>query len=222
MSMKSITKPSMPGTRSLFETIESLHHATKMIRPRGIMKTWVLTHVDFLLKNTMQEGILNIKLKKMPTIGNSQGGEQTNSRRFDNRAKSIFIVKTIPLLKSFGHESHFVTLNRPISTMLCLENPLGVNNIDARARRNQVPSLILKESIVFKLHCSTPMGNTESLMMSTGLNRSISDTMILARSELGNSTIGTLLGLNNAQLALSPNTRQRGRSSHQRSSRRWR
>jgi hypothetical protein len=158
----------------------------------------------------------------MPTIGNSQGEEQTNSSRLDNGTESIFIVKTIPLLESFGHESRFVTLNRPISTTLCLENPLRVNNIDSRARRNQVPSLILEESIVFKLHCRTPMGNTESLIMSTGLNRRISDTMSLARSEPGNSTIGTLLGLNNTQLASSPNTRRRGRSSHQRSSRCWR
>jgi hypothetical protein len=52
----------MPGTRCLLETIESLDHTTQMLWLRRINKPRWLTHVHLLLKNNMEESILNIEL----------------------------------------------------------------------------------------------------------------------------------------------------------------
>jgi hypothetical protein len=52
----------MPCARSLFETINGLLKMTQMRRARRILKARGLSHKDFLLKNTIQKCILNIKL----------------------------------------------------------------------------------------------------------------------------------------------------------------
>jgi hypothetical protein len=67
------TKVSTPRMRSLLKTIYGVDHATKMIQLGGILKTRRLMHVHFLFENTMKECILNIKLAKIPSIGNSHG-----------------------------------------------------------------------------------------------------------------------------------------------------
>jgi hypothetical protein len=63
----------MPRTRSLLQAIQSLYKTTEMLRTCRINKAWGLTHINLLLKNTMQKGILDIKLSKEPSTSNSQG-----------------------------------------------------------------------------------------------------------------------------------------------------
>lgn len=64
---------SMPSTRSLFETIKCFHQATEVLRMVRINKPRGLTHVNLLLKNTMQKRIRNIQLTKGPTSCDSKG-----------------------------------------------------------------------------------------------------------------------------------------------------
>jgi hypothetical protein len=65
-------KTSMPCTRSLFKTINSLDQATEIFRMSRINKPKRLPHINFLLKYSMKEIILNIKLTEQPTSSNSQ------------------------------------------------------------------------------------------------------------------------------------------------------
>jgi hypothetical protein len=114
----------MPGTRCLLETVESLDHTTQMLWLRMINKPRWLTHVHFLLKNTMKESVLNIELAKMPTIRDRERKKQMNSSRFDNRTEGVIVVKTIPLFKPFRHKPRLVPFNRTIRAPLYFEDPL--------------------------------------------------------------------------------------------------
>jgi hypothetical protein len=58
--LKFSTKTRVPCPRSLFETIESFIKATNIFWSTGILKTWWLLHVYFLLQNTMKKRVLDI------------------------------------------------------------------------------------------------------------------------------------------------------------------
>jgi hypothetical protein len=90
----------MPCTRSLFQSIQSLYKTAEMLGTCRINKAWGLTHINLLLKNTMQKSILDIKLSKEPSTSNSQGERQANGSRLDNWTERVFIIKTIPLFET--------------------------------------------------------------------------------------------------------------------------
>jgi hypothetical protein len=82
--LKDRAKTCMPRTRSLLQSIQSLHKAAEMLRTCMINKAWGLMHINLLLQNSMQKGILHIKLTKGPSSSNSQREQQTNGSGLDN------------------------------------------------------------------------------------------------------------------------------------------
>jgi hypothetical protein len=138
-----------------------------MLRTVRINKPRRLAHIDLLLKNTMQKCILNIKLAKGPATSDSKGQQQPNSGRLNNRTEGILVVKTVPLFETLSNESGLVPLNRAICMPFDLEDPFGINDVETGARRDQLPSTIVTESLNLKVHGSTPVRNTQcSLIMS--------------------------------------------------------
>ena len=88
MSAERGTKACMPCTRSLLEAIQCLHQAAQMIRTIRISKSRRLTHINLLLKNTMEKGILHIQLAKGPTMCDSQREQNTDGSRLDVMVES--------------------------------------------------------------------------------------------------------------------------------------
>jgi hypothetical protein len=111
----------MPGTRSLLETIQSLHQATQMIRSGLVSKSRRLTHVNLLFQNTMKGSILNFQLAKGPTSCDCHREQDANGGWLDNRVEGVFIVKTIVLSEPFRNQSSLISLNRPINMFLHFE-----------------------------------------------------------------------------------------------------
>jgi hypothetical protein len=151
-------------------------------------------HVDLLLKNTMEECILNIKLPKMPTTRDCKREQKANSGGLNDRAESIFIVQSIPLFESLGNQARFVALNRPVRVTLDLKDPLRVNDIDTRTRRNQPPGLIAKEGLILSLHRLTPVRYAHSIMMRSRLRGRIGDAMSGTCRQPGDRPIDPDLG----------------------------
>jgi hypothetical protein len=56
-----------------------------------------LTHVYLFLKDTMNKGILNIKLVKRPSSSDSQREQKMNSGGLDHRTEGVLIIKAITL-----------------------------------------------------------------------------------------------------------------------------
>jgi len=63
------TKFSKPGSRSLFETVESMTKKTNCAR-RMVIARWRM-HINFLSKITIQECIFDIHLKRLPMTHNN-------------------------------------------------------------------------------------------------------------------------------------------------------
>lgn len=125
-------------------------------------QSWVdisrrLAHVDILLKNTVQESILNIELVKAPTTGEGKRKHQMDSGMLDNRTESFSIINTKLLFKPFGDQARFVSINCTVSPMFELEYPLAIDQVAARRRRNEVPGSVRHESLVFCIHSTAPI-----------------------------------------------------------------
>jgi hypothetical protein len=87
-------------------------------------KSWGLPHVDFFLKKTMKECILNIQLSKTPTAGDCQRQEEPNGGRLDDGTEGVLIVKPMTLFESLGNKTSFVALDGAVSMSLHFEDPL--------------------------------------------------------------------------------------------------
>jgi hypothetical protein len=124
--------------KSLFETIEVLDKAKRMLSTSWINKPSSLMHIHIFFKNSMEKSILNIQLMKRPSLCNSKK-QKVNSIWFNNGTKCILVVKAIPLFETFSNQVSLVHFDGDISMILNLENSLGVNNINTRLRRNKTP-----------------------------------------------------------------------------------
>ncbi|KAE9591321.1 hypothetical protein Lalb_Chr20g0117261 [Lupinus albus] len=49
-------------------------------------------HIDFLIKITMKEDIIDIKLLDNPSIYGSNGYEKTNGGKLDHMSKSLIVL----------------------------------------------------------------------------------------------------------------------------------
>jgi hypothetical protein len=93
----------MPSMWSLFQAIERANQTTIVIRFSRISKTRRLSHIDLLIKKTIQKGVLNIKLSNMPLTRKSDAKDKSDSRRLDHRTECLIIIQTILLFETFGN-----------------------------------------------------------------------------------------------------------------------
>ena len=125
-----------PGTRSLFEAIESFLQLTYMIPVPGINVPRRLFHMDIFNESAIEECILHIKLVERPYVGNNKREHNTNSSSLNNRTESVSVIKTRYLSIAFGHKTNLEALNGPIKQIFCPEHPFGTNNICVVRSRN--------------------------------------------------------------------------------------
>jgi hypothetical protein len=62
----------------------------------------------------------------------------------------------VPLFKPFGDEAGFVAVDGAVRSMLELENPTAVNQIDAATRRHKTPGAVVLEHGKLSVHGSFP------------------------------------------------------------------
>lgn len=80
-----------------------------------------------------------------------------NSCRFDHRTKSVMIVDTFFLIKSFSNETGFVAFKSAISLTFDPINLFRINDPLVCWRRNQDPIVVATKGINFLGHSFTPM-----------------------------------------------------------------
>jgi len=94
-----------------------------------INKTWRLFHVDLLVKNTVKEGIMDIKLMNFPTTRNDNGEDQSDGRLFDDRTKGFRVINTFLLSETPSNQTCFIPLDATIRSVFNLVHPPTTNNI---------------------------------------------------------------------------------------------
>ena len=104
----------------------------------------------------MKESVADINLSKTPSARHSQGKNYSNDGRLDNRTERITIVNAKLLGETTSNQSSFVLINRAIRTVLGLEYPFALNNIDSARSRHKNPSLVVVKGSELINHCCTP------------------------------------------------------------------
>jgi hypothetical protein len=122
------------------------------------------------------------------------------------------------LFEPLGNKPCFIALNSTINMMLCLEHPLGINNIKTWTRQNKAPCLIAEKSLILQFHSSSPMWDTKSFSMISRLESGIRNAMSMISSEPSNSPISALFRINNSHLLMCHDARCRSSNRCRRSS----
>jgi hypothetical protein len=78
----------------LFEAIESIRQLANIGGVLRIDKPWELIHEHLLLEKPMKEGVLYIKLFDDPSTIKSNGENNVNGLRLDNRAEGFSTVNS--------------------------------------------------------------------------------------------------------------------------------
>ncbi|GMP25747.1 hypothetical protein CsSME_00002457 [Camellia sinensis var. sinensis] len=95
------------------------------------------THVNLLNEMAIKKSILNIHLIKRPRTNSSDKDQSTDSSHLGNRSKCLLIIKTILLRETFGNQTSFVVLKRPIRMSLDFVNPFATSQVLTSKQRNQ-------------------------------------------------------------------------------------
>jgi hypothetical protein len=66
-----------------------------------------------------------------------------NSSKFHNWTKCIIIGNSIAFLETFSHYMSLVLINRTISFVFDFMDPLTIDEVAARSRRNKMPSFVV-------------------------------------------------------------------------------
>ena len=99
----------------MFEAIESIRQLANIGGVLRIDKPWELIHEHLLLEKPMKEGVLYIKLFDDPSTIKSNGENNVNGLRLDNRAEGFSTVNSFKSSESVGNKPCLQSLKTPIS-----------------------------------------------------------------------------------------------------------
>jgi hypothetical protein len=142
-----------------------------MVRARIINKTWWLLTIYHFIQVVIEKGILDIELTDRPRAGDSNGEDETDGGRLDNRTEGLIIVEAWTLRVSTNHPASFMASKSSIRVKFVPKDPFTGDHICMRRARNERPGFVVEKSLVLVRHSSTPERVLESLAKS-GWNRS--------------------------------------------------
>ena len=85
--------------------------ATDISEQSRVNKTYGLLHINNLLKGTIEEGIMYIKLRDLPMVRYNNGKNEPNSSQFNNMTEGFGAVDSLP----FSETMHKRALLRSIA-----------------------------------------------------------------------------------------------------------
>jgi hypothetical protein len=115
-----------------------------------------LAAVDCLRESTMQEHILHIKLVDGPGMLDGQGKHHANGGWIDNRAKCLIVVDVGPLGEAVKNPTGLVPFQGDVGVEFVLEDPFIGDDVGANRMRDNIPSVVSDQSIIFFLHDTMP------------------------------------------------------------------
>ncbi|KAL3015697.1 hypothetical protein AAZX31_06G170900 [Glycine max] len=151
-----MTKFTKPCSRRLFQPIKRPTKLThKAILPLS-NKPRRLLHINILLKITVEEDILNIKLMKGPMTDGRHSKKQTNSGELGYRRESITVINAIYLCVALSYQASLKPINLTIGPNFNSVDPSATHSRLTRRERNELPSTIIFKSLHFINHSLSP------------------------------------------------------------------
>ena len=106
----------------------------------------------------MEEGFLHVELVNNPPTGQSKREHCTDPGGLHHRAKGLVGVDAQALSEATKHPSSLLPLKGSINMELVLEDPLARDDVGVRRARYELPGVVLQKCLVFRFHCSPPIG----------------------------------------------------------------
>jgi hypothetical protein len=104
----------------------------------------------------MHEHVLHIELMDRPGMGDDWQKHHVDGGRLDHWAEGLIVVDTGPLGEVVKDLMSLVPLQGAIRVELMFEDPFAGDDIRANRMRDDIPSVVGDESIIFFLHGTTP------------------------------------------------------------------
>jgi hypothetical protein len=120
-----------------------------------------LAIVDDLGELAMEEGILDVELASLPFKGESDGEDDADRGRFDNRTERLIEVNALLLRETAKHPACFVAVEGAIGLQLVAKDPLVRDNVGIPRIRHEIPSVVAEESTILLGHSLKPVGILE-------------------------------------------------------------
>jgi hypothetical protein len=192
-----------PGTRGLFQAIKRMPKTTN--HPIGNRIPRRRLHVNLLTQLSIEECVLNIKLRHRPVSNRSDSKKSAHSGHMSHKGKCLIIVTAVLLLKAMSHKTRFIALKRSIRAGLNFIDPLTRDRMNTGRRRNKIPgasalkrsNLLSHGKLPFRMTLSIPIrswlgGNKKTVLTrrvmvwsTTLTNRTSREKLISGRRLIG-------------------------------------
>jgi hypothetical protein len=123
-------------------------------------------HVNLLTQLSIEECVLNIKLRHRRVSNRSDGKKSAHSGHMSHRGKKgLIIVTAVLLLKATSHKTRFIALKRSIRAGLNFIDPLTRDRTNTGRGRNKIPgasalkrsNLLSHGKLPFRMTLSIPI-----------------------------------------------------------------
>lgn len=168
-----------PGARGLLKAVKrapkTAYHAIRDRVPRG----WL--HINLLTQLTIEEGIVNIKLRHRPVANGGHRKKSANSGHMSHGGESLIIITTLLLLEATSHKTSFLMLKRTIRAGLNLIDPLAHDETNMGWRRNQIPCASAFKHSNLLSHRKLPLEVNDSILIRSRLKDNRRKTIVVRR-----------------------------------------
>jgi hypothetical protein len=156
-----------PGMRGLFQAIKRTPKTTN--HPIGNRIPKRRLHVNLLTQFSIEESVLNIKLRHRPVSNRSDSKKSAHNGHMSHRGKGLIIVTAVLLLKATSHKTRFIALKRSIRAGLNFIDPLARDGTNTGRGRDKIPGAsALKRSNLLS-HGKLPFRMTLSILIRSRL-----------------------------------------------------
>src|SRR5579859_44548 len=138
----------------LFKSIQRFPEKAHVILFAGYLKSFRLFNVDCFVEFAVEEGRIDVHLVDLVVFTTSEECEESADRRVLGDGCESFVVVFPPSLgETFGAKTSLVE----VVDVLDLENPTRFDDFRILGARDESPSIILHNGVVFLLHGDLPL-----------------------------------------------------------------
>jgi hypothetical protein len=147
----------VPGVLCLLPSVQGAGEQAHTVGMLDVNEPGGLLTVHLFGEMSMEVGVGDVHLVHRPSSGSGEVQNSPDRAQFDNRSECIREVDTGALTEATDHPARLVVLECTIGAQLVLEHQLASDDVGARRAQNELPSLVLLQSVKLFLHSHTPL-----------------------------------------------------------------
>ena len=146
----------VPDTGSLFQSIQTLFELTNVVRMISIDEALGLSNVDVLSDDPVEKSGVHIHHVDFKVFLAGNGKKNAKTSKAAYWSEGLIVVDAFDLRVATDNETGLEAIDGAVSMLLDFEDPSSTDGFSIRRKRDEFPSVVLDEGIVFLLHCIGP------------------------------------------------------------------